>query len=311
MRIVALKKALIGAYCDLNENHTFAMAAGLSYYFLLSLFPLLILLASLLGYIPIPNLFEELLNLMSRLVPQESMGLVREILKGVLDPPKGGLLSFGLIGTIWVATGGFAAMIDALNTAYDVPETRAFWKTRLLSLGLAMMVGTLVLIGLAVTLVGPQFGEWLNQHGKIGWYYAAVWPTVRWTIIFTSIIFAIELLYFWAPNVKQKFLYTLPGALLACGVWVGASLLLGIYVRDFAQYSKTYGTIGGMIALMVWFFLSSLAILIGAEINNELLKAAGNLLPVKEVAAPLPGCPLEEEPGTTDIDRADSADRAA
>jgi membrane protein len=282
MRISAVKNATVSAVKDLRYNRTFAIAAGLAYYFLLALFPLLIFTAAALSYVPIPNLFNEILNLMAKLVPGDAMGVVRRIVQGVLHPPHSGLLSFGVIATLWAASGGFAAMIDALNIAYDVPETRPYWKTRLLAIGLTFVVGGLVVIGLGFTLLGPRFGEWLAKFGHVSPVFVALWPALRWSIVLVSIVLAVELLYFLAPNVKQGFLCTLPGALLGVGVWVAASLGVGIYLREFANYNATYGTLGGVIALMLWFYASAVAILVGAEINSELLKAMGKTLPVKE-----------------------------
>ncbi|HUS20116.1 MAG TPA: YihY/virulence factor BrkB family protein [Terriglobales bacterium] len=286
MKLVALKNAIVETAKDIQCNHTFAMAAGLSYYFLLSLFPLLIFIAGILAYIPIPGLFEEILNTMSRFVPGPAMGTVREILSSVLTPPATGWISFGLIFTIWTASSGFAALIEGLNVAYDVPETRPYWRVRLLALGLAVAVGSCVIVGLAVSLLGPRFGQILEEHRHAGPLFAAVWPTIHWVVIVASIVIAVEVLYYMAPNVKQRFLSAFPGALLAIGAWIGASYVLGIYMREFANYNKTYGAIGGVVALMLWFYVSATALLIGAEVNSELLKATGCILPTKEAPEP-------------------------
>jgi membrane protein len=219
---------------------------------------------------------------MSRFVPAESMWTVREILKGVMNPPRSGLVSFGFLGTLWAATGGFSAMIEGLNVAYDVDETRPYWKTRGLAFILTFIVGGLTVLGLTLTLLGPRFGEWLARHGAVGPIFAFVWPYLRWSVIFVTVVLAIELLYFWAPNVKQGFICTLPGAVISVAGWIATSYALGIYVSDFAQYNKTYGTLGGAIGLMLWFYITAAVILIGAEINSELLKAAGKRLPMKE-----------------------------
>jgi membrane protein len=287
MRWTSLKNAAVGAYNDIQRNHTLAIAAGLSYYFTLSLFPLLIFLAAALAYIPVPDLFNQTLDLMAKFVPPESMGTVRQILNGVMNPPHGGLLSFGILATLWAATGGFSAMIEALNVAYDVHETRPYWKTRPLAFGLAFVVGGLMLLGLTFTMLGPHFGEWLANYLHAGALFAAVWPYLRWVIIFATIIFAVELLFFWGPNVKQKFIGTLPGAIIAVAGWALASYALGIYVSTYAHYNKTYGTLGGAIGLMLWFYVSATAILVGAEINSELLKAIGKRLPMKEPDQPV------------------------
>jgi membrane protein len=286
MKWTSLKNAVAGAYKDIQRNHMLAIAAGLSYYFTLSLFPLLIFLAAALAYVPVPDLFNQTLELMAKFVPPESMGTVRQILSGVMNPPHGGLLSFGILATLWAATGGFSAMIEALNVAYDVEETRPYWKTRLLAFGLAFLVGALMLVGLTATMLGPHFGEWLANQLHVGALFAALWPYLRWAIIFGTIIFAVKLLFYWGPNVKQKFICTLPGAIIGVGGWALASYALGIYVSTYAHYNKTYGTLGGAIGLMLWFYVSATAILVGAEINSELLKAAGKRLPMKEPAPP-------------------------
>lgn len=286
MKFVALKNAIVETAKDLRCNHTFALAAGLSYYFLLSLFPLLILIAGLLAYIPVPGLFDEILNTMSRFVPGPAMGMVREILASVLTPPATGWISFGLIFTVWAASGGFAALIEGLNIAYDVPETRPYWRVRLLALGLAVAVGSCIILGLAVSLMGPRFGQILEANHHAGPLFAAVWPTIHWIVVVGSIVIAVEVLYYLAPNVKQRFVCAFPGALLAISTWIAASYVLGIYMREFANYNRTYGAIGGVVALMLWFYVTATVLLIGAEINAELLKAAGGMLPTKEAPQP-------------------------
>lgn len=281
MGLIEIKNATVHAVEDLMCNRTFAYAAGLAYYFFLSLFPLLIFMAAALSYVPIPNLFDQIIGLMGRFVPGEAMQMVQPIVKSVLRPPGTGLLSFGVIGTLWVASSGFSSLIDSLNTAYDVPETRAYWKTRTLAIGLTLVVGSLVVVGLGVTLLGPNFAEHLSHHVHLSAIFIHIWPTARWAIIFGSIVLAVELLYYLAPNVKQKFMFTLPGAIIGVCAWIIISLGFGIYVRQFANYNRTYGTLGGVIALMFWFYLSSVAILVGAEINAELIKAAGKKLKIK------------------------------
>lgn len=282
MKLVALRNAVFAVAKDVRCNHTFAMAAGLSYYFLMSLFPLLIFIAGVLAYIPIPGLFDEILNTMSRFVPAPAMGTVREILASVLTPPATGWISFGLVVTIWSASSGFAALIEGMNVAYDVSETRPYWKVRLLALGLVLAAGGPIIVGLAVSLMGPRFGQVLEEHRRAGPLFAAAWPTIHWVVIIAAIVIAVELLYYLAPNVKQRFICAFPGAVLAITTWVMASYGLGIYMREFADYSKTYGAIGGVVALMLWFYISATVLLIGAEVNAELLKAAGKMLPRKE-----------------------------
>jgi membrane protein len=267
-----VREALMRTYVDVIENHTMQMAAALAYYFVLAFFPALIFLSAVVAYIPLHHLFHETLVWMSRFVPADTMGLVRRVLADVITPNRGAFLSFGILGTIWAASGGFAAAIEALNIAYQIKDDRPFWKTRSLAVGLAFVIGALVLISLSVMVAGPSFGSWLAGKVHVSPLFVFLWPYIHWTIAVGFTVFAIELLYFIAPNVQQRFLATLPGAILAVGCWIGLSFLLGTYFRHFGTFNKTYGTLGAAIALMVWLYWTAFAMLVGAELNAELAK---------------------------------------
>ncbi len=289
------------AFNDIMQNHTMAMAAGLSYYFVLSLFPLLILLAAVVAYLPIPDLFNTILGVMSRVVPPDSMGLVRKIVASVITPHRGGLLTFGILATLWSASGGFNSLIEALNVAYDVPETRPIWKTRLISIELMFVVGALMVAGIGVMLVGPQFGGWLANKVGLSDQFADTWNYLRWGISIGFLVLAVELIFFLGPNVRQRFISTLPGALIGVGTWIGTSYALSLYFQHYANFNKTYGTLGAAMALMVWLYYSWFAILVGAEINSEIIKIRTNkTLPLKQPPPPAvePKPAWEEKPAT-------------
>jgi|SRR5579864_5544696 len=278
---VGLREArdvIISVYREVQRTRMFNVAAGLSYYFLLSLFPLLILLATLLGYLPIPHLFDQAMDFASRFVPAEAMGLVRRILQSVLEPSRGGLLSLGIIGTLWAASGGFSSMIDALDIAYDSRARRPMLKQRTVALGLTFMTGGLMAIAMLLTIVGNRAGHFLATVLHLSYAFEWSWPLLRWGIIVACIILSMELLYFIGPNVKQRFKHTLPGAIAGTVLWILISAAVNIYISHFANYNKTYGTIGAVIALMFWLYVSSIAILLGAELNSELLKVEGKKL---------------------------------
>jgi membrane protein len=272
MRLGAVKAALVRTVRDVDRNHTLQMAAALSYYFVMSLFPALVLLSAFVAYLPVPDLFNQALGLMSHFVPPDSMGVVKRVLGDVVTPNRGTFLSVGLLGTMWAASGGFAAAIEALNIAYDVEETRPFWKTRPLAIALTFITGILLLTGLSVMILGPRFGEWLAFHAHLSRLWIWVWPYIHWSLAVAFTVLAVEALYFLGPNVKQRFWATLPGALVAVGCWIGLSYLLGIYFRSFANFNKTYGTMGAAVAVMVWLYWTGFAMLIGAELNAELAK---------------------------------------
>ncbi|HLQ51698.1 MAG TPA: YihY/virulence factor BrkB family protein [Terriglobales bacterium] len=270
--MAGIKTAIVRTYDDVNRNHTMQMAAALSYYSVLSLFPALILLSAVVAYLPVPDLFNQTLVMMARFLPPDTMGLVRRVLADVISPNRGTFLSFGILGTLWAASGGFSAAIEALNVAYDVEDDRPFWKTRPLALALAFITGILLLVALVTMIVGPRFGEWLAARVHLSRLFILLWPYLHWTIAVGFTVLAVEVLYFLAPNVKQRFLATLPGAVLSVGCWIGLSYLLGIYFRHFANFNKTYGSLGAAIALMVWLYWTGFAMLVGAELNAELAK---------------------------------------
>ena len=253
-------------------KHTLQMAAALSYYFVISVFPALILLTAIAAYLPGAVPFDHVLSLMSGFVPKDSIELLRKVLSSVVTPNRGTLLSFGVLGTLWTASGGFAASIEALDIAYEVEEGRPFWVTRPLAVGLTILVGLLLLIALGVMIVGPQFGTWLAARAHLSWLLATLWPYIHWTTAVIFTVLAVEALYFLAPNVRQRFWATLPGAVVAVGCWLALSYALGIYFRSFANFSKTYGALGAVIALMVWLYWSAFFMLVGAELNCELAK---------------------------------------
>jgi membrane protein len=276
MRLRQWRRVIVRTVQDVERNHTLAFAAALSYYFVMAFFPALIALASIIAYLPIANLFNTMVGTLSRVMPPESTGLVRKIVAEIITPNRGALLSFGLLGTLWSASGGFANMIEALNVAYDIPETRPIWKTRLIALELTFEVGTLILFAFSVMIVGPRFGEYLAAHMGFSWAFAVAWPYLRYGIAVAFIVLAVEGLYFIGPNIKQRFRETLPGAVVAVLGWILLSSLLSLYVHHVAHLNKTYGVLGGGIALLLWMYWSSFTVLIGAELNSEIIQERGD-----------------------------------
>jgi membrane protein len=181
-------------------------------------------------------------------VPPKSIGIVRSVLKDVITPHKGVYFSVGFVGTIWAASNGVSASIEALNMAYGVDENRPFWKTRLLAIGLVFLIGVLLLTALSVLMVGPKFGQWLAARVDLSHLFVLLWPSIHWIIAVGFTVLGIEALYLLAPNGKRQFRATLPGAAFAVGAWLGLSSLLGVYFRHFQTFDKTYGALGGVIA---------------------------------------------------------------
>lgn len=262
-----IKASLITVYNDVFDEHLFVFAAGMSYYLVLSLFPLLVSMAALLGYVPIPHLFEGLLSLMAKLVPGDGMNLVRSIVSDVASHKHAHFLTFGLVFTFWTVSSGFAAIIDGLDVVYRVRETRPVWKTRPVALALTLLAGSLLLVAVVLMVEGTYFGVWVTGRFGVNHMVLAAWRFLRWGIAIAFAVFAVELLYHFGPDVKQRFRDSLIGALVAVITWIGLSYLLGSYFRHIDNLDKTYGSLGAAVGLYLWFYLSGFAVLIGAEIN--------------------------------------------
>jgi membrane protein len=269
-----VKHALLQTYNNVVRNHILFMAAALSYYFVLSLFPTLILLSAIVAYFPISNLFNQAYPFMSRLLPSDSMGLIARVLADVLTSNRRAFLSLGILGTLWTSSSAFAATIEALNLAYNARDERPFWKTRLLAVGLAFTTGFSMVVAHSMMIVGPRFGEWIARRVDVSELFIILWHYLCLTIATSFVVLAIEILYYFAPSVSLRFRDILPGAVVAVVCWIGLSSLLGEYFRHFARFNKTYGTLGAAIALMVWLYWTGFAILMGACLNAELAKLA-------------------------------------
>jgi membrane protein len=272
VEFAALKRALTHTYKDVIRHHELQVAAALAYYFVLSAIPCIIFLSAVVGFIPIPDLFGHIMGLMARLLPPDTMQAAYPMVNDILSSRRATWLSFGMLGTIWLASSAFDAMIEALDIAYDASDNRPIWRTRLLAIALAAISGSLLLIAFVVNILGPRFGDWLAMRIDLSAVFVALWPVLRWSIAIGFAVLAVEFLYFLAPNVKQRFLATLPGAVLSVVAWNGLSFALGYYFRHFANYNRTYGTLAGLIAFMVWLYWTSFALLVGAELNAELAK---------------------------------------
>lgn len=262
---------------DFDRHNYLTYSASLAFYFLLSVFPLLIFLASLLAFIPIPDLFEQSLEILAKVVPPDSMGVVRGVLRDVLRTNRG-LLSFSIASALFAASGGFNSLITVLNVAYDVEEGRPYWKRRAVAFGLTLLTGVLVATVLVAITVGPEFGAWLASKFDANGLFFKLWPYLRWLAIAFFTVLSVETIYFFGPNVKQRFREQIPGAVVAVLSWIGVSWGLGWYMSHFADYNRTFGALGAVVGLMMWFYVTAIALLLGAELNAELARSRGETL---------------------------------
>jgi len=273
----AVQRVLAGTYRDLLKNQTFQAAAALSYYSMLSVFPALILLSSIMGHIPLPGFFDDVLVAIGRVAPPGTMPMINGVLNDILGKNSNAWLSLGTLGTLWIVSSAFEEVIESLDAAYEVSDVRPFWKTRLLALGLAGMSLFFLICTIGVIVVGPKAGGWLAAKFSLSSVFVLLWPTIHWTLAVVFTVFAVAMIYLLGPNLKQRLLTTLPGAALSVVCWIGLSKLLAIYFKHFANYNRTYGALGGLMALMTWLYWVYFILLVGGELNAEIAKERGSL----------------------------------
>jgi membrane protein len=240
------------------------LAAQLAYFFLLSLFPLLIFLVSMLPFLPFSE--QDILNVVRSYAPPDSMKLIEVNLAEVMRG-NGKLLSFSIIATIWPASNGINAIVRAFNKAYNVAESRHFIVARAMAVLLTLAMIFVFIVALLLPVFGKQIGLFLTSHLGFSDQFILLWNALRWVISSLVVFFVLTMLYWIAPNKKMTCLSVLPGSLLATIGWSLVSLGFSFYVDKFGNYASTYGSLGGIIALMVWFYLSGYIIIIGGEIN--------------------------------------------
>lgn len=241
-------------------------ASALSYQVLFSLFPFILFLIALVGFFNLSGFFDWLRQNAQMMLPQESMQAVDEVINE-LQQQKGGLLSFGVIIALWTASAAVRATMNALNVAYDVKEGRPAWKLYPLSVLYTIGIAGMMMLAAAFLMVGPQAMQWLAQQVGMEQFFVTVWAWLRLPAALFLLMLAVAVVYYVAPDVEQEFRFITPGATLAVVVWVAASVGFNYYVSNFADYSATYGSIGAIIALLFYFFLSAAVMLFGAEIN--------------------------------------------
>ena len=261
-------------YTEINDDDVWGYAAQLAYYYLFSLFPFLIFLASLLAYIPIPDLMQQIMTLIGEFVPATALDVVQEYVADLLTQPRGGLMSFGILLALWSASSAIAAITNSLNRAYGVKEGRPFWKVRGMAILLTIGLVVLMIASIILLIFGPELGGWLADRLGVGDAFDVAWSIVRWPIVVFLMMFAAALIYYLTPDVEQEFRWITPGAVLAVLAWIGMSLAFAYYVDNFAEYDKTYGSIGAVIVLLTWMYFSGFVLLVGGEINAEIEHAS-------------------------------------
>jgi membrane protein len=261
----------------LNTDDVVNRAAILSFYFLLALFPLLLFLTALLGYFVDAGteLRRNLLTYLGGIVPVSASDFINTTVDEISQNSSGGKLWFGLLTSLWFASSGMGAIIEALNVAYDVKETRAWWRRSLLAILLTIALAALIITALALMFYGSQIAEGIANRYGFGAAFIAAWTIVRWLFVLIFVFLAFVLIYYFAPDLhEQQLRWLTPGAAVGVILWLLVSFLFGSYLNVYNTYSVVYGSLGAVIILLLWFYLTGVTILIGGEVNSIIEQAA-------------------------------------
>jgi membrane protein len=265
-----LKRTIREAHAD----DCLGLAAQLAFYFFLALFPALLFVFAIASFFPVSDLLGSGVQALGPFLPPEVLSFLTEQLTRVANADSGGILTLGILGAVWSSSAALVAIIGALNTAYDIEEARPWWKVRLMAIGLTLSLAVLILVSFSLIIAGPALAEQLGRTLGLGPVFEWTWKILQWPLAFFLVSTAFGLVYYFAPDADQDWVWITPGAVLGTTLWLVVSLGFKFYVTNFTDYNATYGAVGGVVVLLLWFYLAGLAILFGAEMNAEIEHAS-------------------------------------
>ncbi len=271
---------------EMVADDCLGLAAQLSYFLFLALFPAILFLLAVGSFFPLHDLAGDLVRVLQPVASASVVELVADQIRRISEAENGGLLTFGVLAALWSSSAAVVALTSALNTAYDIEEGRPWWKVRLVAIGLTLALAVFLLLSFSLVLAGPEIAEYLGTTLRMGPVVEWSWKILQWPLAFGMVSTALGLVYYFAPDAEQDWVWITPGAVVATVLWLLASLGFRLYVSRFSDYNATYGAVGGVMVLLLWFYVSSLAILVGAEMNAEI-----------EHASPHGKAPGEKVPG--------------
>ncbi|HMB78859.1 MAG TPA: YihY/virulence factor BrkB family protein [Vicinamibacterales bacterium] len=271
---ISLSELTARTYREVMADDCLGLAAQLAYYFFLALFPALLMLVAIVSFLPIVGLLDAITGTLARVAPTDVLSIIQDQILKIAHEKNGGLLTIGMLGAIWSTSAGVDAIIGTLNKAYDVQESRPWWKVKLIAISLTVALALFIVVSFGLVMVGPTLAERIAEWAHLGPVFEWSWKILQWPLVFLLVTSGVGLIYAFAPDVVQEWFWITPGAIVATTLWLAISLGFKFYVARFGSYNATYGVIGGVIVLMLWFYLSSLAVLIGAELNAEIEHAS-------------------------------------
>lgn len=261
-KAIDFAKSLISRFRD---DDVPSLGAQLTYYLVLSFFPFLIFLVSVVGFLQMNE--DNVIRDIVLLLPSDSAENIRTIIDEARQNQSGALLSFSMLGTIWAASNGVNAIIKGLNKAYDEKEDRPFWKVRGISIAATLVLALVIWVSMLTLVFGKVIGEYLFQWMNYPAGFELIWGILKFAIPVAAMFGVFLLLYWLAPNRRLTWREVIPGSIFTTLGWIASSLLFSFYVNNFGNYTKTYGSLGGIIVLLIWLYWSSIIVLLGGEIN--------------------------------------------
>jgi membrane protein len=261
---------------SVSEDLLSDQAAVLAYFCVLALFPLLLFVTSVLGYFAAAgnSVQTSFMAMIARVVPPSAWQLVSKTMEEVVKARSGGKVLFGLLAALWSASSGVSAMMDTLNWAYHVKETRSYLRTKLVALGLTIGLSVLVLASLVLVIAGDHIAASIARHVGFGNLFVYGWQVAQWPVILFALFLSFAAVYYFAPNLSEPhWTWISPGAAAGVVIWLAVSFALRVYLHYFNTYSATYGSLGAMMILLLWLYVSGFALLLGGEVNSAIAQA--------------------------------------
>jgi membrane protein len=223
------------------------------------------------GLFSVQNYMPELMNYLRKVLPADALSMVKRFLDQIAEGSGANVLSLGALGALWASSSGMTAIMDALNVVYDVKEdSRPFWRSRLTAIVLTLALAGFVILALTLVLYGSSIGSWIADFVGLGRAFAWAWNILQWPVIIALMLLVVDVVYYICPDIEQKWRWVTPGSVFAVSIWVVVSLGFKAYVDNFGDYNKVYGSIAGVIVLMLWLYWSGMVLLLGGEINAEI-----------------------------------------
>lgn len=271
---ISLRELFRRTYAETQRDDVMGLAAQLSFYLVLSVFPALVCLVALASLFPIQNLTDETARLLGPFVPEGAVDLLRDFMVRIGESRDTGLLSLGLLIALWSASTPMVAVVNVMNRAYGISEGRPWWKVRLTAIALSAGLAIFILVAFTLVVFGPQTADLLARWFGLNAVFVWTWKILQWPLVVAMVAVGIGFIYYFAPDADQDWSWITPGSILATMLWMAGSLGFRWYAVNFGSYEATYGAIGGMMLLLMWFYVSGIAVVVGAELNAEIEHAS-------------------------------------